>query len=104
MEGPGNSGPSKKEPSGGNGRVAMYEITVIEKLCSGEMQMAHIPCQDEDVESAALDLITQENKCVAAGLLLNYTTITCYFPNRDAIKHYAPHAGLFVRYPEIRKA
>lgn len=68
----------------------MYEITVIEKQATGDLVMAHIPCNDEDVDYVANDLISQENKCVASGVLLSYTTITNYFPNRDAFRHYAP--------------
>jgi hypothetical protein len=68
----------------------MYEITVIESHAGGTLLMAHIPCNDDDVEYVSGDLIEQENKAVASGIVTAYTTITNYFPNRDAFLHYVP--------------
>lgn len=75
----------------------MYEITIIEShIASGQLIMAHIPCNDDDVEYVSGDIISQENKAVAGGLIYAYTTITNYFPNRDAFKHYVPQHVLEV--------
>lgn len=67
----------------------MYEITLIEHH-SNSLVMAHIPCQDDDIEFVAKDLIEQEETAVAVGLVSAYTTITHYYPNRDAFLHYTP--------------
>lgn len=75
----------------------MYEITLIESHKDGTMFMAHIPCQDNDVELVSGSIIAQENNAVSSGIVLAYTTITNYFPNRDAVLHYAPKALLEVR-------
>jgi hypothetical protein len=76
----------------------MYEITVIENhLNDNALIIAHIPCNDDDVEYVARDLITQEDRAVASGLIVAYSTLTKYYPNRDATLHYTPQYVMTVK-------
>jgi hypothetical protein len=74
----------------------MYEITIIEKHRNGELLMSHIPVSDDEIVEAAQDVVTQEEKCVDAGILLNYTMYEVYHPD-NLMGLYAPAHFLSVK-------
>jgi hypothetical protein len=56
----------------------MFEITVIEKKVEGDLIMAHWAVNDDEIDHEVEIIRDQEDRCVAAGHLINWTIITCY--------------------------